>query len=127
MTGLGARVVGSGHLAGIVSLETETYADAEVGEVACLYTVSRFSGAGAGGLLVDALVERAAEPTACEGVFAVTVSDAAAAFFDRKGFAEVPHDAIPAAKWAGYDADRLALARAFLRPTPRRAGRSFGF
>lgn len=112
-TGLGVRVIGSGHLAGIVGLETEPYAAERMGEVACLYTVSRFSGAGAGGLLVDGLVERA-EEAGLAGVFAVTVSDAAGEFFVRKGFAEVGHDEVPAAKWATYDADRKGRARAFL-------------
>ena len=114
--GLGARVVGSGHLAGIVGLDQHTYAGHGLGEVSCLYTVSRFSGAGAGALLVDALVERAAA-AGLAGVFAVTVSEAAAAFFARKGFDEVGHDAIPAAKWAGYDPERRSVARAFLRST----------
>ncbi len=112
--GLGARLVGSGHLAGIVSLDVETYQDHALGEVACLYTVSRFSGAGAGALLIDGLLEQAAE-VGIDAVFAVTVSDAAAAFFDRKGFVEVAHDAIPATKWVGYDPDRLDRARAFVR------------
>jgi amino-acid N-acetyltransferase len=112
--GLGARVVGSGHLAGIVSLDAETHRDHGLGEVACLYTVSRFSGAGAGALLIDGLLEQAAG-LGLDAVFAVTVSDAAAAFFERKGFEEVPHASIPSAKWAGYDPDRLRLARAFLR------------
>ena len=116
VTGLGARVVGSGHLAGIVSLETEPYAEAGVGEVACLYTVSRFSGAGAGGLLVEGLVERAAAD-GLRGVFAVTVSDAAATLFVRRGFVEVGHNDVPAAKWRGYDADRLARARVFWHGT----------
>ncbi|WP_421119034.1 GNAT family N-acetyltransferase [Aquihabitans daechungensis] len=112
--GLGARVVGSGHLAGIVSLDAETYRDHGLGEVACLYTVSRFSGAGAGALLIDGLLDQASS-TGLEAVFAVTVSDAAAAFFDRKGFVEVGHDEIPSAKWAGYDPDRLDRARGFVR------------
>ena len=112
--GLGARVVGSGHLAGIVSLDAETHRDEGLGEVACLYTVSRFSGAGAGALLIDGLLEQAAG-LGLDAVFAVTVSDAAAAFFERKGFEEVPHEAIPSAKWAGYDPDRLRRARAFVR------------
>lgn len=113
-TGLGARVVGSGHLAGIVSLETAAYADEGAGELASLSTVSRFSGAGAGALLVEGVVERAAS-LGLDRVFAVTVSEAAAAFFARRGFAEVDHAAIPAAKWAGYDADRRRVARAFVR------------
>ena len=117
VTGLGARVVGSGHLAGIVSLETEPYRAAGVGEVACLYTVSRFSGAGAGGLLVDGLVDRAAT-LGLSAIFAVTVSDAAAAFFARRGFEEVGPDAVPEAKWVGYDAERRRAARTFLRPVP---------
>ena len=115
VAGLGARVVGSGHLAGIVGLETEPYratADGPVGEVACLYTVSRFSGAGAGGVLVDGLVERARDLDLA-AVFAVTVSEAASAFFARKGFTEVDRDRLPPQKWAGYAADRLARARAF--------------
>lgn len=125
--GLGARVVGSGHLAGIVSLDAETYRGHDLGEVACLYTVSRFSGAGAGALLIDGLVEQAAD-LGLRSVFAVTVSDAAAAFFARKGFAEVSHDAIPRAKWAGYDPARRALARAFVRPVdPPAEQPSLGF
>lgn len=112
--GLGARVVGSGHLAGIVSLDADTYRDHGLGEVACLYTVSRFSGAGAGAQLIDGLAVRAAE-LGLQAVFAVTVSDVAAAFFERKGFVEVAHEQIPRAKWAGYDPARRAQARAFLR------------
>jgi amino-acid N-acetyltransferase len=112
--GLGARVVGSGHLAGIVSLDGQTYGEQGLGEVACLYTVSRFSGAGAGAMLIDGLVDQAAR-RGLIAVFAVTVSDAAAAFFERKGFEEVEHDAIPAAKWEGYEQERKERARAFVR------------
>jgi amino-acid N-acetyltransferase len=112
--GLGARVVGSGHLAGIVSLETDRYPGERTGEVACLYTVSRFSGAGAGALLLDGLVARARE-LGLRSVFAVTVSDAAAAFFTRRGFRERDHDAVPVAKWEGYDLARRDEARVFVR------------
>ena len=116
VTGLGARVLGSNQLAGIVSLETERYTAEAMGEVACLYAVSRFSGAGAGGLLIDGLIERAAID-GLKAVFAVTVSDAAAGFFTRKGFREVSHDELPAAKWDGYDGTRRSLARAFVKST----------
>lgn len=116
VTGFGARVQSSGHLAGLASLETAPYADDRLGEVACLYTVSRFSGAGAGGMLVDGLTERAAE-LALRAVFAVTVSADASAFFARRGFAEVAHDQVPAVKWVGYDAARKGQARTFLRQT----------
>ncbi len=114
--GLAARVERSGHLAGLVGLETEPYRAAALGEVAGLYTVSRFSGAGAGGRLIDGLADRAAA-AGLRAIFAVTVSEEAAAFFDRKGFAEVAQDQVPAAKWLGYDEARRAQARAFLRPT----------
>lgn len=117
-TGLGARVLGGDHLAGIVSLETEPYRAERMGEVACLYAVSRFSGAGAGGMLVDALVAGAGD-RGLDAVFAVTVSDAAAGFFARKGFDEVAQDEVPAVKWSGYDEARRARARAFLRSTGR--------
>jgi amino-acid N-acetyltransferase len=113
-TGLGARVVGSGHLAGIVSLDTEAYRAERLGEVACLTTVSRFSGAGAGGLLIDHLVERA-RADGLRAVFAVTVSDAASAFFARKGFAAVDPTTVPEQKWAGYDPRRRAQARVLWR------------
>jgi amino-acid N-acetyltransferase len=116
VTGLGARVQSSGHLAGLASLETEPYADDGLGEVACLYTVSRFSGAGAGGLLVDGLTERA-NALGLGGVFAVTVSADASVFFARRGFTQVAHDKVPAVKWVGYDAQRKRQARTFLRPT----------
>lgn len=114
--GLAARVQRSGHLAGLVGLETEPYRAFAVGEVACLYTVSRFSGAGAGGRLVDGLAQRAAD-AGLRAIFAVTVSEDAATFFDRKGFHEVGPDQVPAAKWVGYDLARRDRARTFLRPT----------
>lgn len=114
--GLGARVLGGDHLAGIVGMDRDGYQDEQMAEVAALYTVSRFSGAGAGGLLVDALVERARNH-GLKAVFAVTVSKEAVDFFTRKGFEEVDHDAVPARKWQGYDQERRRNAKALLRPT----------
>lgn len=111
-TGLGAKVLGSGHLAGVVGLETAAYRADALGEVAGLYTVSRFSGSGAGGLLVEGLLERAAA-LGLRAVFAVTVSDLAADLFARKGFTEVAPESLPAAKWHGYDPERLSSVRAF--------------
>ncbi|MEO6629827.1 MAG: GNAT family N-acetyltransferase [Aquihabitans sp.] len=116
VTGLGARVQSSGHLAGLVGLETAPYDHDRLGEVACLYTVSRFSGAGAGGLLVDGLADRASAE-GLRAIFAVTVSPEASAFFVHKGFSEVDHSRLPAVKWASYDQDRKAAARAFWRDT----------
>lgn len=112
--GLGARVVRTGHLAGVVGLETERYAGEGVGEVSGLITVSEFSGAGAGPLLLDGLVARAGA-LGLRAVFAVTVSDDAAQFFARRGFREVGQSELPAAKWRDYDPERLAAARCFWR------------
>lgn len=110
--GLGAKVIGRGHLAGMVGLETEPYRGEGVGEVAGLYTVSRFSGSGAGGALIDGLVERAADQ-GLRAIFAVTVSEVAGDFFVRRGFVEIDRSEAPAAKWRGYDAGRMASARVF--------------
>lgn len=113
--GLGARVAGSGHLAGIVGLDAETYRAEGLGEVSCLYTVSRLSGTGAGSLLVDGLLAEAGA-RGLRDVFAVTVSEAAADFFVRRGFAEVDPSFLPERKWEGYDPERRERARVFVRP-----------
>lgn len=112
--GLGARVVRTGHLAGVVGLESEAYGSDGVGEVSGLITVSQFSGAGAGGMLLDALAERAHD-LGLRALFAVTVSAEAATFFARHGYHEVPREAVPASKWVGYDPQRLDAARCFWR------------
>lgn len=112
--GIGARVVRSGHLAGVVGLEAEQYAGDGVGEVSGLITVSEFSGAGAGGMLLEGVVTRAAA-LGLRAVFAVTVSADAAEFFSRHGFQEVAQDLLPAAKWHDYDPERLSRARCFWR------------
>lgn len=112
--GLGARVLRTGHLAGVVGLETDSYTGEGVGEVSGLITVSEFSGAGAGGLLLDGLVARAAA-LGLGALFAVTVSDDAAAFFTRRGFREVGPESVPSAKWRDYDPARLAVVRCFWR------------
>lgn len=112
--GLGARVARTGHLAGVVGLETEAYGGQGLGEVSGLITVSAFSGAGAGGMLLEGLLERARE-AGLRALFAVTVSAPAAEFFARRGYREVPRDAVPDAKWRGYDPGRLAVARCFWR------------
>jgi amino-acid N-acetyltransferase len=112
--GLGARVVRTGHLAGVVGLETDRYAGQGIGEVSGLITVSEFSGAGAGGMLLDGVVAHAAS-LGLRAVFAVTVSADAATFFAHRGFREVGREALPEAKWRDYDPARLAVARCFWR------------
>lgn len=112
--GLGARVIRTGHLAGVVGLDIDRYAGEGVAEVSGLITVSEFSGAGAGGLLLDGVVARAGA-LGLRAVFAVTVSDDAAQFFSRRGFREVGRETLPEAKWRGYDPARLAVVRCFWR------------
>lgn len=112
VNGYGA-VVGDHHLAGFASLLTEPYAADRVGEVCALSTISRFGGGGVGATLVRAILDDAAAQ-GLAGVFACTAVDAAARFFARLGFTEVPQDRIPAAKWAGYDPVRQPSVRAFL-------------
>lgn len=119
--GLGARVLRTGHLAGIVGLEVDRYAGTGFGEVSGLITVAEFSGLGAGGLLIDGLMDLCRE-RGIANLFAVTVSGEAAAFFGRRGFREVGRQDVPAAKWNHYDADRLESARCFLRSVPATAG-----
>lgn len=112
VNGYGARV-GDHHLAGFAALLTEPYADAALGEVCALTTISRFAGGGVGAQLVDRML-RAAAAAGLDGVFACTTSDQAAGFFRRLGFVEVPQGEVPAAKWAGYDPVRRPAVRAFL-------------
>lgn len=112
--GLGARVLRTGHLAGIVGLEVDRYAGTGFGEVSGLITVAEFSGLGAGGLLMDGLLE-VCRTKGISTLFAVTVSGEAAEFFAKRSFVEVGHQDVPAAKWEDYDADRLESARCFLR------------
>lgn len=116
--GIGARVLRTGHLAGIVGLEVDRYAGTGFGEVSGLITVAEFSGLGAGGLLIDGLLEMCRRRGVTQ-LFAVTVSGLAAEFFARRGFSEVTREDVPAAKWDDYAADRLAVARCFVRSVPR--------
>lgn len=115
--GIGARVLRTGHLAGIVGLEVDRYAGTGFGEVSGLITVAEFSGLGAGGLLIDGLVE-VCRSRGVTHLFAVTVSGGAADFFARRGFDEVAQSDVPAAKWDGYEEERRRLARCFVRAVP---------
>jgi len=104
----------AGHQpAGVVALASEPYAGSGLGELEALFTISRFHGEGVGRRLVDALDEEAAR-AGLDGLFAVTASDDAAAFFESCGYREVGRDSIPAAKWAGYPPERLRSVRSFL-------------
>ena len=75
------------------------------GEVAALYTLTRFLGEGIGGDLVRFALELA-EEREMTYVFACTTSDRVRAFFERNGFRVADGSEIPAQKWQGYDDDR---------------------
>ncbi len=98
------------HLAGIGALLVRP--GARVGEIASLYTLTRFLGEGIGGHLV-AFAARRARAIGLAGVYACTTSERVGAFFGRQGFAEVGPDRIPSEKWRHYDAERRARVRCY--------------
>jgi len=113
--GVGAFVEGR-LLAGIGALLP--HADTNSGEIASLYTLTRFLGEGIGGHLVSALVERA-RALECDFVFACTTTERVAGFFERQAFERVPLERIPDDKWRYYDPLRRPRVRCLvyeLRP-----------
>lgn len=105
VNGYGATI-GTHHLAGICALLTEPYAAARAGELAGLYTITRFKGEGVGGRLV-AQVLGDARALGLVYVFACTTEERAGAFFERHGFRRVGSEAVPAAKWIDYERSRM--------------------
>jgi N-acetylglutamate synthase-like GNAT family acetyltransferase len=104
--GFGAFVEGK-HLAGIGALIP--HLDSRTGEIASLYTLTRFLGEGIGSHLVPALVD-AARGKGFAYVFACTTTERVAGFFERQGFRRVPPDEIPEEKWRGDDVARRSQA-----------------
>lgn len=100
------------YLAGIGALLAhETHA---AGEIASLYTLTRFVGEGVGGHLIRFALERAT--AAGYGfVFACTTSERVEDFFHRNGFETVSPDGIPPEKWKGYSQERMARVRCLRR------------
>jgi amino-acid N-acetyltransferase len=109
VNGFGAFVEGM-HLAGIGALLDQ----GPGGEIASLYTLTRYLGGGIGGHLIRFAVERAAA-LGLRFVFACTTSERVVAFFEANGFRVVPADEIPAAKWQGYDPERRERVRCLRR------------
>jgi len=107
--GFGAFVEGT-HLAGIGALRVVPGGVA--GEVASLYTLTRFAGGGIGGHLVNYAVAQAGRQ-GLRYVYACTTLDRVAAFFERQGFSAAQGSEVPAEKWEGYDAARRARVRCF--------------
>ncbi|MGH7893203.1 MAG: GNAT family N-acetyltransferase [Candidatus Binatia bacterium] len=102
------------HLAGVAALSTAPYAEQRAGEIVGLYTITRFKGEGLGERLVSALLTEAARRD-LDYVFACTIDDRAAQFFERIGFVRLPHAAVPAAKWMGYDRRRRSRVVTYRR------------
>jgi amino-acid N-acetyltransferase len=109
VNGFGAFVEGV-HLAGIGAL----LAHEGGGEIASLYTLTRYLGGGIGGHLIRFAVERAAQ-SGMRFVIACTTSERVVAFFESNGFREVAPDELPEAKWKGYDPERRELLRCLRR------------
>lgn len=100
--GFGA-FVGGVHLAGIGALRVMEGSDA--GEVASLYTLTRFAGGGIGKNLVAFAIRRARDQD-LRFVYACTTFERVGVFFEKQGFRPAAHDEIPAEKWEGYDPAR---------------------
>jgi len=113
VTGYGA-ILGGRHLAGVVSLVTRRYAGSGFGELAALYTITRFQGEGLGRRLVERLLEDAGR-AGLRWVFACTVDRRAKAFFVDQGFQRVRTSDVPAVKWTGYDSARARRVACFRR------------
>jgi len=105
-SGFGAFVEGR-YLAGIGALLDH---EGRVGEIAALYTLTRFLGEGIGGHLIGFALARA-RARGFAMVFACTTSERVAGFFERYGFRPVDADALPPGKWKAYDAMRRARVR----------------
>jgi len=110
VNGFGAFVEGV-HLAGIGAL---LHHGRDVGEIASLYTLTRYIGGGIGGHLIRFAVERAVA-AGRRFVFACTTSERVVAFFEGHGFREVGADEIPGEKWEGYPPDRRERLRCVRR------------
>jgi amino-acid N-acetyltransferase len=105
-TGFGATIASAGHLAGVGSLLCDRYKGDHTAEIVALYTVSRFKGEGVGTKLLVRILDEA-RTRGLASVFACTTEEPAAQFFGRHGFRTVAPSEIPAAKWVGYDPERM--------------------
>ncbi|MCH9685909.1 MAG: hypothetical protein K0V04_31030 [Deltaproteobacteria bacterium] len=105
------------HLAGIGALRVPS--GAQAGEVASLYTLTRFSGGGVGAHLIRFAIDEARR-LELDFAYACTTLPRVGAFFGRQGFRPVDQGEIPAEKWSGYEDERRQRVRCYrmdLRPT----------
>jgi len=118
--GFGAFVEGT-HLAGIGALLP--FPDApDAGEIASLYTLTRFLGEGVGQHLVHFALRRA-RAEKLRVVFALTTEPRVAAFFARLGFEPAAAEDLPASRWRGYDRSRRRRLHCYRRNLRRRPAR----
>jgi amino-acid N-acetyltransferase len=103
----GAFVEGR-YLAGIGALLP--HREDRAGEIASLYTLTRYLGEGVGVHLVRFALAWATRE-GYDYVFACTTLERVERFFERSGFRRVEPGCIPASKWQGYSAARRPLLR----------------
>lgn len=102
--GYGARLgAAPGELSGFCALLP--YAEDNAGEIAGLYTITRFQGEGIGGRLVANMIEEG-KRKGFVYLFAITTQEGAQRLFERHGFCRVTPEAVAAAKWRSYDPER---------------------
>ena len=111
ISGYGATI-GAHHLAGVCALETQAYAAEHAGEIVGLYTITRFKGEGVGGKLVECM-KAEGQRLGLAYLFACTTQERVGQFFTRQGFRTVPPTEVPPAKWACYDAARMAAVAVY--------------
>ncbi len=97
---------GGGRLAGLASLATSGYSRRRLGEIAGLYTITKFKGEGVGVRIIDHLVE-IARKKGLRALFACTSNERAAAFFERNGFVRRDPADLPPSKWDGRTGGKL--------------------
>ncbi len=99
-------------LAGIGSLIVNEASQS--GEIASLYTLTRFAGEGVGGHLVQHAINEA-KRLGLSTVFACTTSDRVGSFFERHGFLRVESQELPVEKWKSYPEERRSKLLCFSR------------
>jgi N-acetylglutamate synthase-like GNAT family acetyltransferase len=119
-SGFGAFVEGS-HLAGIGALLV--YPEVRAGEIASLYTLTRFLKEGVGQHLVRYAL-RQARALRLRSVFACTTQERVGTFFLRQGFERVAPEAVPARKWRRYDRRRRRRIHCYRRDLGARRRRA---
>lgn len=105
--GFGAFVEGR-HLAGIGALLP--YPELRLGEIASLYTLTRFLGEGVGRHLVAFALQFARE-RGLRQVFACTTQPRVASFFEGLGFEGMGFEDLPEVKRKAYDPERRSQLR----------------